>query len=691
MARIIVPHNLVASRATIAGTGSVNGGEADDWSERSTGPGVLRAVRFSNSSEVNAAKWPDVRVGNLSFDATNGPGGNGCAKIAVNNADGTNNGAYMLLIADDGRTFGPAQANKRYYMQCRQKSPEVHVYNTFPGSGANSPFADGIKHFIAARDDSSSGGNAIVCEDELNQGTPGFYWYNGGYTNNWVYVGGAVNGYRRQPAVDNGGAATTVQDCRNRYGAIVLADGSDRNTGTPILPMGGFYHAAEEWQTFEICVDFTNGLSDVLLEMWWAHDGEAPVKISESHISLGDDRGGHNAIWLTCYDTGRTSNGGINTETFYAEFITSTDPVPFPGGYQIDSEATTALEEAFDLAADAWGTLTLSNRVNTDAGGTGDNMYSYSPKLTWNPINKEINYYCGNHGNDNVVQRLWIGVINTFANGWVPNNPPIGVEGGLIGQITHGFCAGTTDMSTGDVYYTIPYGQTNTIYKYTRATGVFSTLPSRSGTNNQCLTLDYHPGLYNGAGGLIAANQWEIQTLNLGNPSAGWTRIVNAPSGNVMDSGGFGVSCYCVKDGSVYLGGGTYDPVLPNAGDPVPLWRIPASSGAGTATQITLCPMELGIWADDAESLGCVFDSGLGGNMMAINGQGYAYEYVAASNTWNDLGLVLPTGCRSNTNGGSLGTMWLAGGPVYGQGVVFTPALTIGVNGSSPTLYLWKK
>jgi hypothetical protein len=311
------------------------GGDAEaDWISRRDGPGILNHTRFDNQSELDAVIWPDDQQDGWSL-STDRPSGTYSARVEVEDDDTTNNGALTIPLAPDERVFGPAQTDKEYFVQFRQKGPASFVYAAYPGDGGNAPFANGQKHIILSHGSGSFQNNEVVIEDSYQMGGPTWYWNNNSssfHTNN-PYVS-SVNGFRLQEQIDNGGPESTAAEVRARYGLVTI-NGTDRHTGTPILPQGGFYYLPDEWMTFEVRVDFSAGFANTIIEMWAAHEGEAPVKFVSSTVDIGTANGGHNMAWLTTYTSERTSNGGFDTYTLYSEFLSGTEPIPFPGGYTI--------------------------------------------------------------------------------------------------------------------------------------------------------------------------------------------------------------------------------------------------------------------------------------------------------------------------------------------------------------------
>ena len=332
---LTVPTGLAADTYSVRVRLSDTSTAEADWLARSTAAGVLRAIRFDNSTEVTANTLADVRAGNVTYLTTDAASGAGCLRFAVNDTDGQNNGNWRLYIASDQRVFGPAQSSKKYFVQFRQKAPANFMHAAYPGT--NGGYANGQKHIICSWFAASNQNNEVVIEDSLQMGAPTWYYQNGSsFANDRISMAGGAF-FRMQTGVDNGTPASpvTIADYMARYGLTLDYNNSNRNTGTPDTNNGGFYYTPDEWMTFELMVDFTNGFNAANVQIWVAHASAAPVRIVNSTVTLGSANGGHNAIWLLPYCTNRTSNGGYDTYTLYDEVITSTSPINFPGGFVV--------------------------------------------------------------------------------------------------------------------------------------------------------------------------------------------------------------------------------------------------------------------------------------------------------------------------------------------------------------------
>jgi hypothetical protein len=303
---------------------------------------------------------------------------------------------------------------------------------------------------------------------------------------------------------------------------------------------------------------------------------------------------------------------------------------------EIIAPAASALQAAVNAAsANSFGSITVGNQLNCDAGGSGNSMFSYSPKMTWNSVDKTLDFMGGAHGNAGTYQRFWLGLYGAPANTWNPNNPPIAVAHGVTANPCHAYFAHTVDTQTGHFYCVNPFLDTGTFNRYRPSTGTWDQpLPVKPGRTAQCAAVEYHPGLYGGQGGLCYGNDAGIWSINLRNIAGGWTLIVDRTNQiDAMGSGAFSVACYSTKDNAVYMGGG---------GGIRTLWKVPASAGAGSGSQIAACPVDLGTWDDNATTAAAYGSGNSANDMVAITGLGTAYSYNASGNSWTSLGSVVP-------------------------------------------------
>lgn len=603
-----------------------------DWTARSTATGVLRANSFDTTGDYTAGIFADSKAGNVTRYSGDSSisGKSHCLNFAILDADGENNGAWTFDIASDSRIFGPAQTYKQYYIQWREKAPSAAVYTAYPGSGGSGAYADGQKHIILSHISASHTNNEVVIADSRQMGGPTLYWdANGTITTDWPYVS-ALNDYRMQSAVDNGGSAATYADCLVRYGLMAHYGIAD-NIGTPDLPQGGFYYLPDEWMTFEIRVDFTGGFSAVIVEVWCAHAGEAPVKINSETISVGTDNGGHRTAWFLPFNTNRTSNGGFDTYRRVDAIITSLSPINFPGGYTPVIAGNNSVLEvaAAALASGTWGTITTTNSFNPDPYSLGDTMFSYVGRAVYDGTQKVIQFFGGAHGSAGGVHQ-YLATYDLASNAWAS---PVDVPDGNS-SYEHSYYNQTVDPTTGIVYMRSGFGSTN-VKRFDQASRTFLSdwSPPGWGTNFG-IVLEYHPDMNS----ILHGHYWGIGSRASG--AGSWTTVTSA--NRIGDAGPTGA--YSPRDSMVYMGGGTGS----GAGQ---LWKIDSS---GTMTSCTYpSGITLGVWdAGSASSVSMLLGGGPSSGIMAITKGGNIYRYTEGTDSWSGVIDTLPAGLPPGINDG---------------------------------------
>lgn len=320
----------------------VSSSGAAQWLTDIAASGVLYSQNFATSGAVSAATYPgdqnNDRLDHVTWETTatygaRPPSGGGWARDAILDSDGTSNGAVRFYIAPDHRVFGPAQSSKEYYIRWSEVNPSAGLFIPFPGTGGNSPYADGTKHIILssfAAANPSPGANAYVIEDMQYMGCPrAYYWDGASIQATEVPVPGNPSYNKYQSGLDNGGATGTLAQLKARYGPLYPS--TPVNTGTP-ESNGGFADIADEVTTYEVRVKFGATFDDTTIEGWAAHAGQAPVRwLYNTGITLGNNIGGHDGFWLTSYTSYRTSNNGIDTWRLWSDVISSTQPIRING------------------------------------------------------------------------------------------------------------------------------------------------------------------------------------------------------------------------------------------------------------------------------------------------------------------------------------------------------------------------
>jgi hypothetical protein len=344
------------------------------------------------------------------------------------------------------------------------------------------------------------------------------------------------------------------------------------------------------------------------------------------------------------------------------------------GTLTIAAAASTAIgQAAAALAANSWGTVTVTNQLNCDPNGSNDGMHSFSPQMTVDPVNGRMLFWGGVHGLDPNIQRMHLGVYTATTNAWTgPSTPPTlpSSTGGV-----HAYYAGTVDQQTGDFYGVAPFLGVQTIYKRSFSTGLWSTTAVPACTlagNRTCAALVYHPGLYGGQGGLVHGSQFGIATLNLRAGTPVWTTI----NSTFPSMAQFQAGVYDYKTAAVYIGGADDD-----GGN---LYRINAHSGVGVATVVPLPSMGL---STSSGTRILVASGNPANNMVVLDRSGNAEQWNGTS--WSSFASGHPS--ASYASGDAPG--WSAGGawPEYGCVVFSRGVRTGGLPRTSLTMDIWKR
>lgn len=311
------------------------------------------------------------------------------------------------------------------------------------------------------------------------------------------------------------------------------------------------------------------------------------------------------------------------------------------------------------MSADQWSSLTVGNTVALDPAGTGDGWLSQSPRGEWDSLHDIARTWGGNHGDSLTKQRAWISGYVDASNTFIT---PIAISGGLSAQNTHGFyCGPAIDQQTGDVYGTLAYINNSDVRRYSYATGVWDTpFPSNTIVNQHCsgIAVAYHPGLYGGLGGIVIGSVdgiWSSRLPRSG--SVGWNIILDRTNPvDAMDD--FPVCAYNRKDACLYIGGGGGSGIRN-------LWKIPASSGAGTALAVTYpSAITLYEWTSSSNAHALVAAGNAANDMVAIGGDGTIWQYNAVADSWSLMSATVPT---QLTNGSTANKWWnLISCPKYG-------------------------
>jgi len=297
------------------------------------------------------------------------------------------------------------------------------------------------------------------------------------------------------------------------------------------------------------------------------------------------------------------------------------------------------------LAADQWGTLTVANSVSLDPSGqSGDGWFSQSPRGEWDSLHDIARTWGACHGNAGTFQRQWMSGYVDANNSYIT---PIAIAG-PNSQITHGFYGGPAiDQQTGDVYGAQAYIDNKNIRRYIYATGAQDTpFPTNNVIDAHCsgIAVAYHPGLYNGAGGIVTASNSGIWSSRLPRSgSVAWNFVLDRTSQvDAMDD--FPVCTYNRKDGCVYVGGG-------GSSGPRKLWKIPASATQGTAIAVAYPPgLPLYEWTSNSSAAALVAAGDPAKSMVAMGNDAIIRAYNEVGDSWSTLAAVVPNGLVNSYN-----------------------------------------
>ncbi len=291
---------------------------------------------------------------------------------------------------------------------------------------------------------------------------------------------------------------------------------------------------------------------------------------------------------------------------------------------------------AAGLASNAWGTLTIGT-TSLDPTSVGDGMLSYCQRMEWDATNGLMRFFGGTHGGSSTAHRQFLATYVASSNTWQTTQQ---VPGG-VAPFQHGFYQGTVDTQTGDVVGINGYTDAALPRRFVFASSSWTTYPSKPGRSNANQPIEFHPGLYGGAGGFLIGCDGGIASMNR---AGTWTWILDRQ--NQVDAMGDSgqVSAYNAKDGAVYIGAG---------GSSQRLWKVPASSGAGTPVEITQCPVSLGVWdASSGATKSALLGSGNSANrLLAFGKGGGVYEYNEVTNTWASVSTSVPSALTSAPDG----------------------------------------
>lgn len=325
-------------------TSSIPGGDADaDWQERSSGPGVVNAIRFDSAADVANGVLIDGLQDRVSWTNEIKTSGSGALRFDVLNSDAANSGNWRWYLKPDQSSFG---AGDEFYVQYRYYSTEdMWRYKPDHGSGTG-----GYKLSIVSHWSSSNQANEIVTQNTNYRGFPQLYWQDGrAFVDAQEVRNTPCNSgnFVFQNAIDRGTPSnpSTCAEYAQRYGPLYdYGSGSDFPSAGDITNQGGGHPNADaamagvamptnDWMTILTRIRVgTFGTSSSEIDVWIARNGEDYVKTQEYRNVLLGAGPDFNALWLLPYDTGKQPNTkGRSSFVVYDEVIVSTETIAAPG------------------------------------------------------------------------------------------------------------------------------------------------------------------------------------------------------------------------------------------------------------------------------------------------------------------------------------------------------------------------
>ncbi len=298
-------------------------GAAGDWTSRSTGSGVVQAIRFANSTNVSKYTHMDGKQANVVFDGTDGIIGDGCLKMNVPRTDGSNSGNWRAPLNAAWTTDGQGFGSTPFYVQYRVKLGPNRLTPSIAGGGFKMCNTAGYTVSSPNSSESHTGnefvvGNAfwrsslLAYREHPVTGTTSFET-----TDNSGYI-------HFETAVDHG---ASISDPFARY---CLYQSGNASSGC------WFFHE-QEWFTIYYAlhiVDYGGPGTGNAMDIYVARAGETVYThlYNNRDFVIGSDPGyplGVNGIWFLPYDTNRTS-ATYDTWQKYDQLVVSTNPIACP-------------------------------------------------------------------------------------------------------------------------------------------------------------------------------------------------------------------------------------------------------------------------------------------------------------------------------------------------------------------------
>jgi hypothetical protein len=355
----IVSLGLVqAARAAVA----ASEGERD-WHARSSGPGVFYADNFAGLTSDSALRSRSylrhrLNTTRLFLETQNVLSGGGAARIEVQPEDGESTATYSHSFDGVG-VRSKSTRKKELYYQFAVYLPNYILDHRFRLVGDRR--TAGHKWAILQEPDRSFGLGEIVVKSSGFTRVVGAYTVGPkgthGFGRKWPPKSGNpcrpnMPDFQWQATVDGGpqaeGAQTDATSCdlfRRRYGMfyshykrnpVLYGNGtvSEQGYPDPESSKHGAVWVPDAWNVIEIYVNETAQT----VKIWHARRGDAPRLVVEAvgTANLGFREGNYTGVQLLPRLEERAPDPTREkTYAIYDELIASTEPIPFPGGFQL--------------------------------------------------------------------------------------------------------------------------------------------------------------------------------------------------------------------------------------------------------------------------------------------------------------------------------------------------------------------
>lgn len=331
----------------------------EDWTARSSGTQVFRALRFPSAANVNAFRFssgvghdPNPSAGSLGsyvrWNATDGIMGDGALELEQHVSDNVN--SYWWLPFDPAKTtyefnetglnFAPGQD---FWVQFREKTN---------CSGASSTGGGGRKVASASRLTASYTAQEIVMQDTQ---------YRGVFQ---MYQGLALDGTAYKPFEEPAGAGDFNFQPGSEY-AVPPGFCSYQQVNVGNLA-NCWTWGASEWICYLMHIKpSTDNVANGRVRVWAWKPGMSDYVLITRKESFGmrydaDKPHGYNAFLAWIYETGRTA-GPANQKQWYDQVILSRGYVPPP------------------LEVPAWYSSATASQWSALTGGPADTLSSINP------------------------------------------------------------------------------------------------------------------------------------------------------------------------------------------------------------------------------------------------------------------------------------------------------------------------